>query len=84
MATRKPRKAREYTGPHTLDGVKVFCQSDPLPTMKAMEQAAKTLTPEEFRELAKWTVERLKRAMEIHRKVMDAEWKERGMEFSND
>jgi hypothetical protein len=73
----KTPRAREYTGPNTLESVKEFCLSNA--TKKAKQQAAESLSAEDQVELGKWAIKRLLDAMDAYRKRMDAEWERRGI-----
>lgn len=75
----KTSRAREYTGPNTLAGVKEFWLSNP--TKKAMEKAAKSLSPNEQIELARWAIKRGLDAIKVYRERRDAEWERRGIKL---
>ena len=68
-AIKKPPRAREYTGPHTLEAVKAFFQTDAL--QKAKEQAAETLSEVDQLKLMEWARDRLKEALKIEQKNLD-------------
>jgi hypothetical protein len=72
----KTSRAREYTGPNTLEDVKKFWESNA--TQKAKVKAAEALPHEDQVELVKWVQKSTLTAIEAYRKKMDAEWKRRG------
>lgn len=81
--TQKPKRqpktprAREYTGPNTLEDVKKFFQSNA--TQKAKVKAAEALPREDQVELMEWARKSLLDAVEVLQKQMDAERKRRGL-----
>lgn len=70
MSKKKPR-AREYTGPATLEAVKEFILSDAL--QKAKQQAAESLSEEDQRKLMEWSMQSLRDTMELVQKDLEAE-----------
>ena len=72
---KKPR-AREYTGPATLEAVKEFFLTDAL--QKAKQQAAESLSEEDQRRLMEWSIQSLRDAMELVQKDLEAEGIRRG------
>ena len=72
----KTSRAREYTGPNTLEDVKKFWESNA--TQKAKVKAAEALPHADQLELAEWARQRALTALEAYRKTMEAKWKRRG------
>lgn len=72
----KAPRAKEYTGPNTLEDVKKFWESNA--TQKAKTQAAEALSPEDQVELMKWAQKRLLDAVNVLQKNMEIERKRRG------
>ena len=73
---KKPPRAREYTGPATLEAVKEFILSDAL--QKAKQQAAESLSEEDQRKLMEWSMQSLRDAMQVVQKDLEAEGTRRG------
>lgn len=81
--TRKPKRqpktprAREYTGPNTLEDVKKFFLTNA--TQKAKTQAAEALSPEDQVELMEWARKSLLDAVNVLQKQREEERKRRGI-----
>lgn len=65
-ALKKTPRAREYTGPATLEAVKEFFQTDAL--QKAKEQAAASLSEEDQIKLMEWSRQLLRDAIQVVQK----------------
>jgi hypothetical protein len=74
--SKKSPRAREYTGPNTLEAVKEFWRSNA--TQKAKVQAAEALSGEDQAKLAIWAQKHTLNAFQELRQTMDAEWERRG------
>lgn len=73
---RKSPRAREYTGPGTLEDVKKFLETNA--TQKAKVQAIETLPREQQVELMEWVRKRTLEAIDLFQKRMDEERKRQG------
>jgi hypothetical protein len=75
--SKKPPRAREYRGPHTLEAVREFIKTDAL--QKAKIQAMETLSEKDQITLMEEARQSLKDALELTQRAFDAEAKRRGI-----